>query len=227
MPAGASSNTRQSLAATPRRAAARTKQSGAGLPCVTSSAAISSGGAGRPAAAMRRSASSRGAEVTTAQRLAGSAARKAATPAMASMPSTSSISSAVIAAASTSGSTPGSPRRRTVSTLRMPWMVGRKASTSSPWRRAQRAHTRSAASIELRIVPSMSNRKAAKARSVRSVGITAGTLVVWQARIVAQRCAFLSARRRAAAGRTATPPHAGTRRARRARRARHRARRAG
>ncbi len=94
---------------------------------------------------------------------------------MGSMPSTSTISSAVIAAASASGSTPGRFRRRTVSTLRMPWMVGRNAATSSPWRWAQLAHTRSAAAIELRRVPSMSNRKAAKARSGRFRAVMRGS----------------------------------------------------
>src|SRR5262245_20250680 len=47
---------------------------------------------------------------------------------------------------------------------RTPWMVGRKVSTLSPRRRAQAAQARSAASIELMIVPSMSNRKAANTR---------------------------------------------------------------
>lgn len=39
-------------------------------------------------------------------------------------------------------------------------MVFRKASTSSPWRSAQVAQTRSAAAMEFRSVPSISNRKA-------------------------------------------------------------------
>ncbi|MNF15156.1 hypothetical protein D3C80_2176450 [compost metagenome] len=47
-----------------------------------------------------------------------------------------------------------------VSMARAPWMVGRKVSTSTPWRMAQRVQTRSAAAIEVRMVPSMSNRKA-------------------------------------------------------------------
>src|SRR3546814_770470 len=75
MPAGESSQARQSPGATPSLAAAARKPSGAGLPFATSSAPMTSGGMGSPAAAIRTSASARGAEVTTAQ---GSAGRRGA-----------------------------------------------------------------------------------------------------------------------------------------------------
>jgi hypothetical protein len=39
-------------------------------------------------------------------------------------------------------------------------MVGRNEMTSTPWRKAQAAQIRSAAAMELRTVPSISNRKA-------------------------------------------------------------------
>jgi len=51
-------------------------------------------------------------------------------------------------------------RRRTVSTARTPWIVGRKVTGSMPWRIAHSLHTRSVASMELNIVPSMSKRNA-------------------------------------------------------------------
>jgi hypothetical protein len=48
-------------------------------------------------------------------------------------------------------------------------MVGRNFSTSSPIAAAHRPQTRSAAAIEFRIVPSMSNRKAAYRFSGRMI----------------------------------------------------------
>ena len=108
----------------------------------TSSAAIISGGIGRPAAAMRRRASSRGADVTTAQRSAGSAARNAAHAGdrlrcLRRRPSPRARSPRPRPAAST----PGRFSRATVSMARMPWIVGRKAATSTPWRsRPARPH---------------------------------------------------------------------------------------
>ncbi len=65
-------------------------------------------------------------------------------------------------APSARGSTPGRFSAVIVSMPRLPCIVGRKASTSSPCLRAQLPHTRSVAAIELISVPSMSNRKASK-----------------------------------------------------------------
>src|SRR5258706_434324 len=108
MPEGASSHTRQSPGATPSLRAASRKQSGAGLPRVTSSAVTSTGGTGMPARSRRASAKARGAEVTTAQRRGGRVRRKAAAPASSSTPSRSSSSARVRTAASRSMSPCGS-----------------------------------------------------------------------------------------------------------------------
>src|ERR1700722_15985312 len=53
-------------------------------------------------------------------------------------------------------------------------MVGRKDATSRPWRLAQADHTRSAAAIELMIVPSMSNSSAPKVRQKKLFSLMAG-----------------------------------------------------
>src|SRR5689334_21824297 len=90
---------------------------------------------------------------------AGSDLRKFAAPDTSTIPSTSSISASVIHAASASASTPGNARRLMVSMARTPWMVGRKVSTSTPWRTAQVVQILSAAAMELRTVPSISNSK--------------------------------------------------------------------
>ena len=55
-----------------------------------------------------------------------------------------------------------------VSTDCTPWIVGRKDAASRPCASAQRDQIRSAEAIELMIVPSMSNRSAARGRDGRA-----------------------------------------------------------
>ena len=136
-----------------------------------------------------------------AQRSAGRLARNAAAPSIAATPSTSSISASSTVCASAWELMPDSASRLMVSMPRTPWMVGRKASTSSPCRSAQVVQAPSAAAIELTIVPSRSNSKAAKLWPSRVRWLMAGPLLQ-------SAPAFNPAARGVRHGRRCLSPHA-------------------